>query len=44
MYTKSFNRKNELVDFVNENGIGKSQIISVFKESDGLYTLVYYAE
>lgn len=42
MYTRSFNFKTELVDFVNENGIEKDQIISIFKENDGLFTIIYY--
>lgn len=44
MYTKSFNSKLELATFVNEKGIAKKDIISVFQESDQLYTLIYYGE
>ena len=44
MYTRSFNDKRGLEKFVNESGIGKDQIISVFQESDKSYTIIYYAK
>jgi hypothetical protein len=44
LYTKSFNNKRDLVTFINDSGISKDDILSVFNEDDGLYTLMWYAE
>lgn len=44
MYTKACNDKREITTFINEKGIKKDDIITVFQDHDGLYVLMYYAE
>lgn len=44
MYTRAFNRMSELNKFVNDNGIQKDSIVSIFQSVDGTYLLVYYGE
>jgi hypothetical protein len=44
MYTRAFNRMSELNKFVNENGIQKDSIVSIFQSVDETYLLVYYGE
>lgn len=44
MYTRAFNDMREANSFVNEHGIAKDQIVSIFPAGDGTYLLVYYAE
>lgn len=44
MYTRGFNTNKELVDFTNQKGIKKEDIVSIFVDKDGIFTLIYYAE
>lgn len=44
MYSRGFNRINEVENFVNREGIQKENIIEVFQNQDGTYLLLYYAE
>ena len=44
MYTRAFNKMSELNKFVNENGIQKDNIVSIFQSVDETYLLVYYGE
>lgn len=44
MYTRAFNKMSELNKFVNENGIRKDNIVSIFQSVDETYLLVYYGE
>ena len=44
MYTRAFNDKREVTDYINEKGIQKDAIVTVFQDSDGLFVLMYYAE
>ena len=43
MITRAFNDMRELTTFVNENGIEKESIVSMFLSNDGLYIIAYYA-
>lgn len=42
--TQSFNKKREAVDFVNAHGIKKEDIVAFFQETNGTFTIMYYAE
>ena len=42
--TRSFNKKNEAVAYINAAGIQKENLISFFQEKDSTYTILYYAE
>lgn len=44
LYTKSFNKKDDLRDYVNTNGIPKENIVSVFQDDSGQFVLYYYGE
>lgn len=44
MYTRAFNDMRSLNNFVNEAGIAKKDIVSIFQSTDGTYILSYYAE
>ncbi len=43
LYTKSFNMKSDLEDFVNEQKIERENIVSIFPEG-GQFVLFYYGE
>lgn len=42
LYSRTFNKKVELLSFVNEAGIAKEDIVTVFQDKDGTYTIMYY--
>lgn len=44
LLTRSFNRKQELVDWVNEHGITKDQIVDIFQDNEKLFVLMYFGE
>lgn len=44
LLTRSFNLKQELVNWVNEHGIKKDQIVDIFQDSDKLFVLMYFGE
>lgn len=44
MYTQSFNNARQANDFVNDHGIQKENIVTLFQNSDKTYLLVYYDE
>lgn len=44
LYTEAFNDKRAATKFINEWGIQKENIVTFFQETDGTYTLMYYAE
>lgn len=44
LYTKSFNQKNDLEDYVNSRHIQKEDIVSVFQDNSGQFVLYYYGE
>lgn len=44
MRTKIANKLRELEEFVNENGIEKEMIISIYQAMDGSFHLVYYED
>ena len=41
---RSFNQKSDLKDYVRDHGIKQDAILVYYKEHDGTYTLMYYAE
>ena len=42
MLERSFNKMKELTEFVNDKKIKKEDIVNIFQNADGLFTLVYY--
>lgn len=44
VYTQAFNDMRAATDFINEKGITKDRVLSLFQSDGGLYLLVYYAE
>ena len=44
MHSLSADDKGKLEEKINKRGISKEQIITVFQEKDGSYTVIYYAE
>lgn len=44
VYTQAFNDMRAATDFINEKGITKDRVLSLFQSDEGLYLLVYYAE
>lgn len=44
LLTRSFNLKQELVDWVNEHGITKDQIVDIFQDSAKLFVLMYFSK
>lgn len=40
--TRSFNKKSELVDWVNSHGITQQQIVDIFQDDEKLYVLMYF--
>jgi len=44
LYTKSFNKKVELEEYVNNKGIQRENIVSVFQDNSGQFVLYYYDE
>lgn len=44
LYSKGGNTLRELIDFVNEKGIKKEDIVSMGETRDGLFMLVYFGE
>lgn len=44
LITRSFNYKQELVDWVNEHGITKDQIVDIFQDSEKLFVLMYFSK
>lgn len=42
MITMTFNQLRELDAYVNEHGIEKEDIISIFQNNENLYVLMYY--
>ena len=42
--TRSFDQKKDLVEYVNEHGISREQIVDIFQDSDKLYVLMYFTD
>lgn len=44
LYTKSFNQKSDLEDYVNKLGIQRENIVSIFQDDSKQFVLYYYGE